>query len=386
MTEAALSVLRVRSDLEPVLLTLWRRLLGRPHLTVDDDFIESGGDSILATEMIIEVERLTGVTIPPAIFVETGTIRQLVRRLREGGALTPKVAVRMGGDAGRLVHFFHGDFNYGGISVRTVTGSLLPNQQILAIAPHGSDGGEIPATIEEMAAERLQIVRAAQQHGPYVLGGHCNGALVAFEVSRLLIAAGEKVDLVLMIDPVIVSVRPSMQALLAVVDGIQRARGIDLPGRRETRRHVWQRFAKFGRDTRRWRSIAERFWNKAPADKWAALRRRMAGGLTIPPQPDPGVSAGRARFLRKEVWRPYDRALAAYSPAPLDVPVLYFSLAYSGRPWRRIVPGAKIIDLPGSHSRLAGEFATTAGPILMEVFRGPMVLHHPSGSSASPPK
>ena len=56
----------------------------------------------------------------------------------------------------------------------------------------------------------------AQPRGPYLLGGHCNGALVAFETARLLVKAGHTVDLLVMIDPVTLSywryIRPVLSA------------------------------------------------------------------------------------------------------------------------------------------------------------------------------
>ena len=37
-------------------------------------------------------------------------------------------------------------------------------------------------------------MRAIRPHGPYVLGGHCYGGIVALEMARQLRAAGERVD------------------------------------------------------------------------------------------------------------------------------------------------------------------------------------------------
>jgi thioesterase domain-containing protein len=51
-----------------------------------------------------------------------------------------------------------------------------------------------------MAADRLRAVRAVQPRGPYLVGGHCNGALVAFEMARQLAAAGESVPAVVLIE------------------------------------------------------------------------------------------------------------------------------------------------------------------------------------------
>ena len=65
--------MRADTALEPSseskLLRLWNKVLDRSDLTIDDDFFESGGDSILAVELSIEIERLTQRKISPSILV-----------------------------------------------------------------------------------------------------------------------------------------------------------------------------------------------------------------------------------------------------------------------------------------------------------------------------
>ena len=68
-------------SLEPELLQLWNKFLNRSDLTIEDDFFERGGDSLLATELLIEVERLTQATVPPSILFETGTVRRFAEWL-----------------------------------------------------------------------------------------------------------------------------------------------------------------------------------------------------------------------------------------------------------------------------------------------------------------
>ena len=54
---------------------MWERLLKVAPLSPDDDFFESGGDSLLAMDMLAELEQLTDRTIPNAILFEASTIR-----------------------------------------------------------------------------------------------------------------------------------------------------------------------------------------------------------------------------------------------------------------------------------------------------------------------
>ena len=47
-------------DLQAELLSIWKGILNTSALTIHDDFFESGGDSLLATEMIADVESRLG--------------------------------------------------------------------------------------------------------------------------------------------------------------------------------------------------------------------------------------------------------------------------------------------------------------------------------------
>jgi acyl carrier protein len=352
--------------LESDLLRLWNTLLNRSDLTIDDDFFECGGDSLLATELLVEIERLTQCKLPPAILFETGTVRRLAEKI--GTNLSPQVAVRIGsGNGKRLFHYFHGDFNKGGISVPMLVRLLDPERPLLAIAPHGFDGGPIPGSIEQMATDRLPLVLEAQPRGPYVLGGHCNGALVAFEVARMLVAAGQCVDLVVMIDPLIISVRPSVRLLLFTVDFTNRLTGVADDLRWRSRQRAWRKFvsldARLRKASIKRRGAMSRLWNMTWPERWDAIERRCGIG-DRPAKSSEGSDSLEAEPTMAwdfpiEIRQAYDRALSVYRPLPLAVPVLYFALRYSGRAWRRISPEIELINHPSGdhHSFLRGNFA-----------------------------
>ncbi len=57
------------------------------------------------------------------------------------------------------------------------------------------------ASVEEMAALAIVRVRSRQPNGPYRLGGYSFGALVAFEMAGQLIAAGESIEHLFLIEP-----------------------------------------------------------------------------------------------------------------------------------------------------------------------------------------
>ena len=45
------------------------------------------------------------------------------------------------------------------------------------------------------------MIRSIQPHGPYQLGGFCNGALAIYEVAQQLVRAGESVRALVLLDP-----------------------------------------------------------------------------------------------------------------------------------------------------------------------------------------
>ena len=63
------------------LLKLWRKLLKIEDVSIDDDFFEKGGDSLLAIDLQLELQRLTGQELPESILFEASTVRALADRL-----------------------------------------------------------------------------------------------------------------------------------------------------------------------------------------------------------------------------------------------------------------------------------------------------------------
>ena len=53
----------------PRLLRIWSRLLETSDLSIDDDFFDKGGNSLLATELMLELRKLTGKALPDSLAV-----------------------------------------------------------------------------------------------------------------------------------------------------------------------------------------------------------------------------------------------------------------------------------------------------------------------------
>ena len=146
--------------------------------------------------------RLTGKALPDSLLFESSTARSLAQRLSEKETPQSKPAVRVGAasEGAKPLLFFHGDWTWGGFYVEHLARKLGPEFSLIAVAPHGPGGEPIPPSIEDMAADRLPAILAAQPTGPYRLAGHCVGGIVALETARLLMKLNHKVETVVMID------------------------------------------------------------------------------------------------------------------------------------------------------------------------------------------
>ncbi|WP_246738175.1 AMP-binding protein [Bradyrhizobium sp. CCBAU 051011] len=310
-------------DLEAELLILWRRLLKSEAVTVDDDFFASGGDSLLAMEMLIEVERLVGHPVPDTILFGAETIRQLAPKIavQTGTPATPFLQFGACGERPPL-YFFNGDLISGHESVRRMVELFGPDYPIISIDPHGLRGEPIPPSIKQMAADRLPHILERQATGPFLLGGKCNGAMVAFEAARLLIAAGHKVDLVAMVDPPTVSARPVPRAIIGLMKPL---------GSPYLLRWTYEQMARLERYSKA--STREQMAQR-PKERIAKLYDALFNlNNGIPPA----------------LWDAYSIAMAQYLPAPLEVPVAFYAAEHDGRAWRHLSSQLEVMQVPGGH-------------------------------------
>ncbi len=191
-----------RDLLETQIADIWEDLLALPGVTVADDFFELGGDSLLAVEMALRVEQTCGVSVPLQDMGDELTIERLAQSLVERDAdniRAPLTRVQAGG-AQRPFFFAHGAIASDGFYCHNLARALGAERPFYALQPHGLDGKPLPPTIEAMAADRLDALRAVQPEGPYLLGGFCAGGAVVLEMARELVRRGERVDLVVLVD------------------------------------------------------------------------------------------------------------------------------------------------------------------------------------------
>src|SRR5262249_40625731 len=281
---------------------------------------------LLAEVMLCEVEQLTGQAISSSILLEATTIRQVALRLSEGHDLQVNPVTKLNSNGSQApLFFFRGDYDVA--YVRKLASLLGPDQPLFVIAPHSIDA-PISPSIEAMAADRMPLIMNAQPNGPYRLAGYCTAGLVALEAARLLVAAGEKVEMVAMIDSPTITARRYLQQLLSIL-----ARALTIAGPIIQHAMVWTWLKIKMLDNLSYLPLSAQWaWAK---DKARALVG-ADGDRDTPALPDCGVDAMNQATSTMLVENALRLAKSNYVPATLAVRVIYFSASYDGPPMREI--------------------------------------------------
>jgi FkbH-like protein len=188
-----------RNEVEGKLAEIWAEVLGRASVGIHDDFFEMGGTSFRAVELLVRiVETFDRPDLTLSALLESPTIarfaaglgtRRQVRclvPLRETGSRPPFFCVP--GVGGNVLSF------------RGLAANLPADQPFWALQAPGLDGAEPVDDAKRIAALYIAEIRTVQPHGPYYLGGGCLGGVIAYEMAQQLVAQGEEVAFLALMD------------------------------------------------------------------------------------------------------------------------------------------------------------------------------------------
>jgi len=202
------------TEVEKKLAAIWKEVLKLNDVGVQDSFYDLGGTSLQGFMIFARIAERLHITLPPATMLKAPTIllqAQLVEQSSDNDDNADGVIVQFRGGGSREPLFFVHD-GWGGIMfVRDLAKLLKTDRAIYGLRPPALDGKQfIPRTIEAVAAAYIQAIRQKQKHGPYVLAGYSFGGFAAFEIARQLVASGESVRFLGIID----ASKPSEPVLL----------------------------------------------------------------------------------------------------------------------------------------------------------------------------
>lgn len=194
-----------RDGVEMKLAPIWESVLSVHPISVQEDFFDLGGNSLLAVRLMARIQQTFGKSVPLSALFQYGTVEQLANLLRqdtENEQLAPSLTLVPMQTEGNKPPFFciPGAGGYV-IYLYQLAQALGADQPFYGLQAAGLEaGGEPQTTVEEMAAYYVEAIQEMQPEGPYYLGGHSLGGWVAFEMAQQLQRQGQTVALVAIID------------------------------------------------------------------------------------------------------------------------------------------------------------------------------------------
>jgi len=192
------------SEAEALLGVIWSRLLRTTQVDVDADFFEAGGNSLLALEMLIEVERCFNVRLPLTWLIDgPASIRRLSQELRVAApnpdaadSTSPLVVpLRVAGRKPPLFLLYADAQAL--LSARFLVPVMATDRPLYAIAPNWTSGSTVRDSIDAVAA-----AIDASAVGPVHLVGHSIGGEFAYEIAAQRMASGRPVGAVVLVDTI----------------------------------------------------------------------------------------------------------------------------------------------------------------------------------------
>jgi acyl carrier protein len=218
-----------RSDLERTLAAIWKKVLWLDFdVGIDDSFRELGGHSLLSVQMVVEIEKTLGRPVPPRALATLNTVAELADAIERGDA--GEEAAPTGGSSVLPKDIYQG--------LRSHTASwagkrATPASVMVGLNTNGSKqalfwclqryqelqqlakylGPEQPVwgmrsgnrvmvktqeNIDLLAKHYVGEILQVQPQGPYLVGGNCQAALIAFQVARQLRELGHEISLLVM--------------------------------------------------------------------------------------------------------------------------------------------------------------------------------------------
>ncbi|QUQ65097.1 cytochrome P450 [Kutzneria sp. CA-103260] len=300
-----------------------------------------GLESLSMATVLADLSARLGYRVPNSLLLELSTVDAVARHLDEHGAevarprslalaLTPpRPFFCVGGAVGAAYYL---------LPLARAIGQL---QTLYALQSPGFDGVEEPLDeVPALARRYVEEIKAIQPHGPYLVGGHSFGGLVAYEIGRVLRSQGDEVAQVILIDTYLAE--PGQPEPppddVAVIEELWRMRGLALRGADAPRRRVDQKLSP----AEQRRELARFLGASGPADEHiATIMGVYQAQLEAVVRYEPGPSDLDVTLIKAEDGFPQvlfdDRHIALRLEDPANG-------------WERVELGRlSVITVPGNH-------------------------------------
>lgn len=191
-----------QSNLEAQLLVIWQEVLGNKRITVEDNFFQSGGTSLIALRLFSRIEVEFQQRLPLTTLLQAPTIRQLSTFLQtQGEQVSWRSLVPIQAQGTRLPLFCIHALGGNVLGYQGLIPYLSPDQPVYGLQAKGLDGKEEAIDdIKVMASNYIREIQTLQPTGPYLLAGYSAGGTIAYEIAQQLRQAGQEIAALIFFD------------------------------------------------------------------------------------------------------------------------------------------------------------------------------------------
>jgi amino acid adenylation domain-containing protein len=190
-------------ELELRLAAIWSEILSVSDIGVTDEFQELGGHSLLAARMMGRIAAEFGQRLPISTLLRAPTIRTMAAMLEGGevpGGVPDTVTIQDG--IGRPLFWIDAVPNLRPGYYRAMAAAVGSARAIigLPIDLDRYDGFKGDATVLDIARDVADRIQAHPCGEPYMIGGWCNGGILAYAVAAELERRSAAVGLLILLD------------------------------------------------------------------------------------------------------------------------------------------------------------------------------------------
>ncbi len=185
--------------IEQTLAEIWRDVLGIAEIGPQSNFFTLGGHSFSALRLFARVGKTLGIKADVSMLFEAPTLREFAARISNADAPRQPwniVQIQPKGSKIPVISINNTAIYY------NLARAIGFDRPFIGVQLFDPDAPRQLASrsMEDIAADYVQLVRQVRPHGPYILLGHCLAGIIAYEVAHQLQEAGETVQLLIMSD------------------------------------------------------------------------------------------------------------------------------------------------------------------------------------------
>lgn len=183
------------------LINIWAEIIGDPSIAPDTNYLDIGGDSLMAIDIIDKINTRLNVKINTHDFTNNLTPRaleMLIKSKLSSYTFNAISHIRKSKDSKKSVFLIHPaggtTFCYNMMNMHLKSDAY--NLYAIDLPNNYQDF----SSMEQLASRYLSEIKRYQSSGPYIIGGYSFGGNLAYEIAMQLEDENQQVDKVIMFD------------------------------------------------------------------------------------------------------------------------------------------------------------------------------------------